>query len=116
MWEGIRFSKSGCTSARTKINGQIHKDVETRDEVSESRFSMLASDRAKCAQEIPAAEFSAFNGPAAQVPTSPTKFAKVHFCQKRQPRTLILGASSNTKRGPSKEEITEKVENYWNIV
>lgn len=53
MWEGIRFSKSGCTSARTKINGQIHKDVETREEVSESRFSMLASDHAKCAQEIP---------------------------------------------------------------
>lgn len=61
MSEGIRFSKSGCTSARTQVNGQIHKGVEIHDGVSESKFSMSASDHAKRAQEIPAAEFSAFN-------------------------------------------------------
>lgn len=76
---------------------------------------MLASEHAKCAQEIPAAEFSAVSGLAARVPTSPTEFTKVHFCQKHQLRTLSLGARSNTERGPSKEEVTEKVENYWNI-
>lgn len=59
MWEGIRFSKSGCTNARTWINGQTHKDLETHYEVSESWFSMLASDHAKLVQEIPDAEFSA---------------------------------------------------------
>lgn len=47
------------------MNGQIHKDLETCDEVSESRFSMLASDRAKLVQEIPDGEFSAFSNSAA---------------------------------------------------
>lgn len=76
---------------------------------------MLVSDHAKRAQEIPGAKCSAFSGSAAPVPTSPTEFSKVHFCQKCQLRTPSLGTRSNTERGPSKEDITEKVENYWNI-
>jgi len=36
-------------------------------------------------------------------------------CQKRQLRTLNMAARNNTEEGPSKEETTKKVENYWNI-
>lgn len=98
MWEGIRFSKSGCTSARTEMNGQIHKDLETCDEVSESPgfpcWHLIMPNLSRKSQML------SFLHSAIQrlMPTSPTEITKVHFCQKCQLRTFNLGARSNTER------------------